>query len=125
MALAQHITELEVYQSAYAQAMSVFEATKSFPPEERYALTDQVRRASRSVCANLSEAWGKRRYEAHFLNKLTDADAENYETATWISFCRDCGYLLPATYDALIAGNRRTGNMLGQMIKKHQSFCLR
>lgn len=123
MTLARHVTELEVYQAAYAQAMAVFQATKKFPAEERYSLTDQVRRASRSVSANLAEAWGKRRYEAHFLSKLTDADAENYEIATWLRFSLDCGYLPAADHDQMLAENRKIGAMLGVMIKNHNSFC--
>jgi len=74
--------ELRVYKTAYALAMEIFEISKSWPPEERYSLTDQIRRSSRSVCSNLREAWAKRRYEAHFVSKLTDSDGENSETDT-------------------------------------------
>jgi len=90
-----------VYQKAYALAMEIFRLSKSWPPDEKYSLTDQVRRSSRGVCANLREAWSKRRYEAHFINKLTDADGENGETATWLDFARDCGYLDPTDYTRL------------------------
>ncbi len=85
--------DLTVYQEAYALAMEIYELSKQWPPEERYALIDQIRRSSRSVCSNLREAWSKRRYEAHFISKLTDADGENSETDTWLDFARDCGYL--------------------------------
>ena len=84
---------LKVYQKAYALAMEIFQLSKSWPSEEKYSLTDQIRRASRSVCTNLREAWAKRRYEAHFISKLTDSDGENSETDTWLDFALDCGYL--------------------------------
>jgi four helix bundle protein len=85
--------ELEVYQLAFEAAMRIFELTKSFPREERYSLTDQIRRSSRSVCANLTEAWRKRRYEGAFSLKLNDAEAEAAETQTWLEFAVQCGYL--------------------------------
>ena len=75
--------DLRVYKKAYAPAMEIFEISKTWPTEERYSLTDQIRRSSRSVCSNLREAWAKRRYEAHFVSKLTDVDGENSETDTW------------------------------------------
>jgi four helix bundle protein len=83
--------DLKVYKAAYVLAMEIFEISKLWPKEETYSLTDQIRRASRSVCANMREAWAKRRYEAHFISKLTDADAENSETDTWLGFAKDCG----------------------------------
>lgn len=85
--------DLEVYRRAFSAAMSIFEFTKGFPPEERYSLTDQMRRSSRSVCSNIAEAWRKRRYEASFVSKLTDAEAEAAETQVWIEFAVKCGYL--------------------------------
>ena len=85
--------DLEVYQRAFDLAMRIFHETKSFPIEERYSLTDQIRRSSRSVCANLAEAWRKRRYEASFVSKLSDAEAEAAETQVWIDFAIQCGYL--------------------------------
>lgn len=85
--------ELEVYRRAVAAAMMLFELSKTFPPEERYALTDQMRRASRSVCANLAEAWRKRRYAAAFVSKLSDAETEAAETQVWIEFAARCAYL--------------------------------
>jgi four helix bundle protein len=101
--------DLEVYQTAFNLAMMVFQKTKSFPKEERYSLTDQVRRSSRSVCANLAEAWRKRRYEASFLSKLSDAEAEGAETQVWLEFAVQCGYLevevgqeLSASYDNIL-----------------------
>lgn len=85
--------ELEVYRKAFDSAMEIFESSKSFPREETYSLTDQIRRSSRSVCANLAEAWRKRRYEAAFVAKLSDAEGEAAETQTWIEFAVKCGYL--------------------------------
>jgi four helix bundle protein len=85
--------ELGVYGAAMAAAMQVFEATKKFPPAERYSLTDQIRRSSRSVCANIAEAWRKRRYEAHFVSKLSVAESEAEETRVWLEFSARCGYL--------------------------------
>src|SRR4051812_10544823 len=85
--------DLRVYQKAFAVAMELFERSKSFPKEETYALTDQVRRSSRSVCANLAEAWRKRRYQAAFISKLSDSEAEAAETQVWIEFAVKCGYL--------------------------------
>ena len=85
--------DLEAYQTAFELAMKIFHKSKSFPKEERYSLTDQLRRSSRSVCANLAEAWRKRRYEASFLSKLSDAEAEGAETQVWLEFAVQCGYL--------------------------------
>lgn len=85
--------DLDVYKLAYEQAMEIFSLSKVFPKEEKYSLTDQIRRASRSVCGNLREAWAKRKYIAHFASKLTDCDGENAETDTWLDFARDCGYI--------------------------------
>jgi four helix bundle protein len=85
--------DLDVYKMAFEAAMQIFEKSRSFPIEERYSLTDQVRRSSRSVCANLAEAWRKRRYEASFLSKLSDAEAEAAETQVWLEFALKCGYL--------------------------------
>ena len=85
--------DLEVYQVSFNIAMQIFQKSKSFPIEERYSLTDQLRRSSRSVCANIAEAWRKRRYEASFISKLSDAEAEAAETQVWLEFAVQCGYL--------------------------------
>ncbi|BAY42330.1 S23 ribosomal protein (plasmid) [Nostoc sp. NIES-2111] len=85
--------DLKVYQMAFDAAMKIFEVSKKFPVEERYSLTDQIRRCSRSVCANLAEAWRKRRYVAAFVAKLNDCEAEAAETQTWIEFAVKCNYL--------------------------------
>ena len=89
----QRVTDLHVYTEAFACAMELFERSRTWPKEERYALTDQTRRSSRAVCANLSEAWAKRRYPNHFASKLSDAHAESEETLTWLRFAERCGYL--------------------------------
>lgn len=85
--------DLRVYQTAFDAAMKIFEVSKKFPVEERYSLTDQIRRSSRSVCANFAEAWRKRRYEAAFVAKLNDCESEAAETQTWIEFAVKCNYL--------------------------------
>ena len=91
----RHFRELEVYQLAMESAMRIFELTKRFPPEEKYSLTDQIRRSSRSVCANLAEAWRKRRYPKAFVSKLSDAEAEAAETQVWLEFAKKCSYMTP------------------------------
>jgi four helix bundle protein len=95
--------ELEVYRRAFDMAMDLFALSKSFPAEERYSLTDQIRRSSRSVCANLAEAWRKRRYEAAFISKLSDAEAEAAETQVWLEFAVKCEYISAARARALYA----------------------
>src|SRR5499427_5856919 len=92
MKIREH-TELEVYQKGFDAAMVIFECSKKFPKEETYSLTDQIRRSSRSVCANLAEAWRKRRYEAAFVAKLADSEAEAAETQVWLEFAVKCGYI--------------------------------
>jgi four helix bundle protein len=116
--------DLIVYQKAYALAMRIFEATKGFPAEERYALTTQVRRSSRSVCQNLKEAWAKRRYHAHFLSKLTDCDGENDETDTSLDFARDCGYITEQQHKQFVTDCEEVGKMLGAMIRQPGKFLL-
>ena len=114
--------ELDVYRLAYDLAMSIFQASKRFPAEERYALTCQIRRSSRSVCMNLREAWAKRRYAAHFVSKLTDCDGENSETDTSLDFAKDCGYLTPAEHEELALRLTKIGKMLGAMIQNPDPF---
>jgi len=117
--------DLIVYEKAYALAMQIFEMSKRFPSEERYSLTDQIRRSSRSVCTNLREAWAKRRYEAHFVSKLTDADGENGETETWLDFAHDCGYLSKNDHAVFLEKRREIGAIIGSMINDPSSFVLR
>lgn len=114
--------DLNVYQKAYALAMEIFNTSKRWPAEEKFSLTDQIRRSSRSVCSNLREAWAKRRYEAHFISKLTDADGENSETDTWLVFARDCGYLTDADYNRLTQEVQEVGAMLGSMLNNPTPF---
>ncbi|MFA5057753.1 MAG: four helix bundle protein [Opitutaceae bacterium] len=116
--------DLVVYQKAYRLAMSVFAASKHFPPEERYALTGQIRRSSRSVCLNLREAWAKRRYEAHFVSKLTDCDGENAETDSSLDFAKDCGYITAEEHAEMAALCSEIGRMLGAMIKNPVPFLI-
>ncbi len=117
--------DLEVYKKAYSVAMQIFELSKSFPKEERYALTDQIRRSSRSVCLNLREAWAKRRYEAHFINKLTDCDGENSETNSSLDFARDCKYISVEEHKFLTSQTLEIGKMIGSMINNPESFLIK
>ncbi len=116
--------DLRVYQKAYALAMELFELSKESPCEERFALTDQIRRSSRSVCANLREAWAKRRYPAHFVSKLTDCDGENIETDTWLDFARDCNYITDKHHKEMTSICLEVGKMLGSMINNPKPFLL-
>ena len=119
---AQSVKELTVYKKAYALAMEVFEISKRFPPEERYALTSQIRRSSRSVCLNLREAWAKRRYEAHFISKLTDCDGECNETDSSLDFARDCQYISAEKHTELTSLNTEVAKMLGSMLQTPEKF---
>jgi four helix bundle protein len=116
--------DLKVYKAAYKLAMRVFELSKRFPSEEKFALTGQIRRSSRSVCLNLREAWAKRRYEAHFISKLTDCDGENSETDSALDFAEDCRYITSEEHTELAALCQEIGRMLGSMIKNPGSFLI-
>jgi four helix bundle protein len=120
----QTVKELTVYSKAYDLAMRIFDISKKFPAEERYALTSQIRRSSRSVSMNLREAWAKRRYEAHFISKLTDCDGESNETDTSLDFAKDCGYITAEQHQLLTEQNREVGRMLGSMIRDPKPFLL-
>src|SRR5512136_2267878 len=109
---ASSFKELRVYQKAREVSGMVFRLSKSFPKEEMYSLTDQIRRAVRSVGAQIAEAWGKRRYEKHFVSKLTDADAEQMETQHWVGEVLDCGYISPADAGQLNSSLEEIGRML-------------
>ena len=115
--------DLEVYKLAAQLAREVFEISKTFPKEERYSLTDQIRRSSRSVGAQIAEAWAKRRYVAHFVSKLTDADGEQQETQHWIGTARECNYVQPEVATDLLTRYGQVGKMLQSMIDKADSFC--
>ncbi len=116
--------ELKVYQKGYELAMQVFSLTKLFPTEEKFALASQIRRSSRSVCLNLREAWAKRRYEAHFISKLTDCDGENSETDSSLDFAKDCGYITVEQHVELASLCQEIGKMLGSMINDPSSFLI-
>ena len=115
--------DLIVYQKAFEQAMEIFEITKGFPKIEQYSLTDQIRRSSRSICVNIGEAWRKARYPAHFVSKLTDADAEATETMIWLDFSFYCKCLGQSTYKIVTDGYEEIGKMLGSMISSPEKFC--
>ena len=117
--------DLDVYKKAYQLAMTIFRVSKTFPDEERFALTGQIRRSSRSVCLNLREAWARRRYEAHVLNKLTDCDGENSETDSSLDFARDCKYVTVECHAELTGLSQQIGKMLGSMIKNPGPFLTR
>ena len=106
--------ELRVFQNAMNAAMKIFELTKTFPPEEKYSMVDQMRRSSRSVCANIGEAWRKRRYKAAFIAKLSDSESEACETQVWIEFARRCEYLEKTICDDMDA---EYDQIMGQIVK--------
>ena len=120
---AKSFKDLRVYQKAHGVSLAVFKLSKAFPKEEMYSLTDQMRRAARSIGAQIAEAWAKRQYEKHFVSKLTDADAEQMETRHWIGEALDCGYLTSAQADQLSADLEEVGRMLNSMIEKADLFC--
>jgi len=104
---------LDVYQLAFESAMRIFEVSKSFPNEEKYSLTDQIRRSSRSICANISEAFRKRKYPKSFVSKLSDAESEAGETQTWLDFAKECGYLSDDKYQEL---HENYDHILGKLV---------
>jgi four helix bundle protein len=120
-----HFTELNVYQAARTLAKMIFVLSQQWPAEERYSLTDQIRRAARSVGANLAEAWGKRRYEAHFISKLSDADAENHEVEHWLICAQDSKYISEKQFTELVLAKQETGRMLGRMLLNPGPFLLK
>lgn len=117
-------TELEVYKRAFAASMELFELSKKYPKEETYSLTDQVRRSSRSVCANLAEAWRKRRYEAHFKSKLSDSETEAAENQVWIQFAVECDYFNRDEAEKLYREYDEISTMLVAMIRDSSKWVL-
>jgi four helix bundle protein len=113
---------LKVYQFSYELAMEIFEISKSFPKEEKYSLTDQIRRSSRSVCSNIAEAYRKRRYPKNFTSKITDADGETSETIVWINFAFDCKYINKEIKEKLLQKYEEVGKMLGGMANNPEKF---
>ena len=123
MKIREH-TDLEVYKKGFDAAMLIFEMSKKFPKEETYSLTDQIRRSSRSVCANLAEAWRKRRYKAAFIAKLSDAESEAAETQVWLEFATKCSYLQRERASDLYQAYDEILRMLVAMINKPQSWII-
>ena len=117
------VRDLEVYKLSFNTAMEIYDLSKSFPSEEKYSLTDQIRRSSRSVCSNLAEAWRKRRYVAVFINKLSDSSSEAAETQTWLEFALRCRYIKKEVFDSLHEKYEHIFAMLSTMEQKSESFC--
>ena len=119
----KHFRDLEVYQRAFKAAMRIFEITKSFPAEEKYSMTDQIRRSSRSVCSNLAEAWRKRKYKAVFVNKVTDAMQEASESETWLEFALACKYISEDLFTELDEEYENIIGMLNSVERNADKFC--
>lgn len=113
---------LKVYQLAYSLAMEIFDLTKAFPKEEKFALVDQIRRSSRAVCSNIAEGYRKRIYPNHFRSKMTDADGECAETSVWLDFSKDCQYIMPEKHAELRSKYDQVGKMLGGMANNPEKF---
>lgn len=113
---------LLAYQKAFELAMSIYELSKTFPKEEKYSLTDQIRRSSRSVCAQIAEAYRKRRYPNHFISKLTDGDAENAETQVWLDFALSCQYIKGEQQNQLLEKSLEVGRLIATMINHPEKF---
>ena len=123
MVLVKHFKELRVYQKAFEAATRIYKLSKRWPKEERYSLTDQIRRSSRSVCANIAEAWRKRRYPAHFVSKLSDSDAEAAETQVWLDLALDCGYINQEDHASLYATYENVAGGLVKMMANPNAWC--
>lgn len=121
--LAKSVRELNVYRLAFDTAMKIYEISKNFPREEKYSITDQIRRSSRSICANLAEAWRKRRYKAVFVNKLLDASQETAETQTWLEFALACKYIEKEIFEELDEKYEHIFAMLVTMERTAETFC--
>jgi len=115
--------DLIVYQKAYNLAMQIFDLSKGYPKEERYSLTDQIRRSSRSVTSNIAEAWAKRIYTKVFVNKLSDSLGEEFETEGWLDYSLDCNYIKKETHSLLIAEYDQVRKMLISIMNKPEKFC--
>lgn len=115
--------DLIVYQKAYRLAMEIFDITKTFPKEEKYSLSDQILRSSRSVTSNIAESWAKRIYPKHFISKLTDALGEEFETENWLDYSKDCKYIDIETYNKLLDGYDEIRKMLIAIINNPNKFC--
>lgn len=116
------LKDLVVYQKAFDLAMDIFMISKNFPGEEKFSLTDQIRRSSRSVCASIGESYRRRQYEAHFKNKISEADMENTETQVWLDFAFACSYLSKNEFDVLIGRSEEVGKLLHHMIYNPEKY---
>lgn len=125
MAFVRFFFELEVYKLSRILAREIFEISKRFPPDERYSLTDQIRRSSRSIGAQIAEAWAKRRYINHFISKLTDSDAEQYETRHWIDVAVDCKLVSQDEWISVTSKCDEINSKLNAMINKAELFCFK
>ena len=114
--------DLKVYQLAYEAALEIQEITNTFPSAEKYSLTDQMRRSSRSVCSNIAEAYRKRRYPKNFISKLSDSEAESSETQVWLDFAKSCKYITDEDHSAIMLKYTDVGNLLGDMINNPQKY---
>lgn len=119
---AKSVKETTVYKKAFELAMEIFKISKPFPLEERYSLTDQIRRSSSSVCICLQEAYRKKRYVAHFMSKVTDSDMENSETSGWLDFTMACKYIIEEEYKTLSIRNEEVGKLLNHMINNPEKY---
>jgi four helix bundle protein len=124
MSKIESFKDLIVHQKAYKLAMEIFEISKSFPKEEKYSLTDQIRRSSRSVTSCIAESWAKRRYEKSFVNKLTDALGEENETEVWLDYSKDCKYIQKEIHETLLSEYTEVHKMLISMINNTDKWCL-
>jgi four helix bundle protein len=120
--MATGIESLLVYQKSFELAMRIFEESKSFPKEEKFSLTDQIRRSSRAVCANLAEAYRKRRYPSHFISKLTDADMENSETQVWLRFSSSSNYISADLFEELLKSSDEIGRLIDHLIHHPEKY---
>jgi four helix bundle protein len=123
MAVVKDFEDLDVYRLAVELQQEIYELTKRFPAEERYSLTDQIRRSSRSIGANIAEAWAKRRYKAHFVSKLSDSDGEQLETRHWLKTSLLCGYVTDMEHQTLISKCHEIGQKLGRMMTDADRWC--
>ena len=122
MSVVNSFRDLIVYQKAYKLAMEIFELSRSFPKEEKYSLTDQISRSSRSVTSNIAEAWARKKYIRSFVSKLIDSLGEEYETETWLDYSKDCKYLLPEKYRELSDGYNEVRKILISMINNPEKW---
>jgi four helix bundle protein len=123
MAIIRSFRDLNVYKAARQEAQKIFTRGRNFPPEERYSLTDQIRRSSRAVKAMIAEAWARRRYRAVFINKIDEAMGETTETQSWLDDCLDCGYISATEFKQMDAIWQSIGAMLNKMITRADDFC--